>query len=371
MTQYFLKLHFDPDFAERRLAPKARNDGTVDQRDLGFVQNVVAGQVVAEWVEVPGDPKAFDPRFLSAEKNFPVGPGCRIDPSDPDKLLAAVNGYVILEKSRVVVNTTLTIDRDIDFHTGNIVFVGDVAIAGGVRSGFEVSGRNVTVKSVIEAGRVKAMGALVCEAGIKGGGRGSLHAGRSLRARFCERAELHAGKNILIDGGCMHSDVFVGEKLAVKGRLIGGEVFCGGSVYVGEQLGGGLRTSTLIQLGYPPDLMYADRVLTRRIKDVHSHLEGLRLAGSRSGEAANEAREMLAVVEKKLRIYGKQRRKLWERKVETSVFPSCRVIVPGKLGDNVEIGIGEAFMAPPEDVSNVVFRYEDGEIIMESPAVRR
>ncbi len=371
MAQYFLKLHFDPDFAERRLSPKARKDGTVDQRELGFVQNVVAGQVVAEWVEVPGDPKAFDPRFLSGEKNFPVGPGCRIDPSDPDKLLAAVNGYVALEKDRVVVHSTLVIDRDIDFHIGNIVFVGDVEIAGAVRSGFEVSGRNVTVKDVVEAGRVKAMGALVCEAGIKGGGRGSLHAGRSLRARFCESAELHAGKNILIDGGCMHSDVFVGEKLAVKGRLIGGETYCGGSLYVGEQLGGGLRTPTLIQLGYPPDLMFADRALTRRIKEIHSHLDSLRIAGSRGGEAAEEARERLAAMENKLRVYRKQRKKLWERKVETSVFSSCRVIVPGKLGDNVEIGIGEAFLVPPEDVSDVVFRYEDGEIVMESPAVRR
>ena len=33
---------------------------------------------------------------------------------------------------------TLTVGRDIDFHTGNIVAIGDVLLGGTIRSGFEV-----------------------------------------------------------------------------------------------------------------------------------------------------------------------------------------------------------------------------------------
>jgi len=371
MSRYFLKLHFDPDFAARRRSPKERGDGSVDQYDLGYAQNVVAGQVVAEWVEPDGDLRAFDPRFLRDAKEFPAGPGTRIDPSDPDKLLAAVNGHVSMKDGRIVVDHVLRVDGDIDFHTGNIVFVGDVAVSGGLLAGFELSGRNVTFKGVVEAGDVRAMGDLACEGGVKGGGRARLRAGRSLRARFCESAELRAEKNLLIDGACMHSDVFVGEKLAVKGRLVGGEIYCAGAVYVGEKLGGGIRTPTRLQLGYPPDLMHADRVLVSLIKDAHSQLEHLRLASAHTGEAGREAAERLAVIEGKRLLYRKQRSRLWERKVDVSRFPACRVIVPGTIGENVEIGIGEASIYPPEGASDVVFRYEGGEIIMESPAVRR
>ncbi len=371
MSTYFLKLHFDPDFAARKLLPKEREDGTVDQYDLGYVQNVVAGQVVAEWIEPQGDPRAYDPRFVRGEKEFPAGPGCRIDPSDPDKLLAAVNGYVALKNGRITVSHVLAIDGDIDFHTGNIVFVGDVTVGGGLRAGFELSGRNVTVRGVVEAGNIRAMGGLSCEGGVKGGGRARLQAGQSLRARFCENAELMAGKNLLVDGGAMHSDLFVGEKLAVKGRLIGGESFCAGAVYVGEQLGGGLRTPTRLQLGYPPDLMRADRGLVGRIKEIHSQAEHLRAASALPGEPGREAAEKLAVLQGKLLLFRKQRARLWDRKVDVNRFQACRVIVPGKIGDNVEIGIGEAVFFPPEGASDVVFRYEDHEIIMESPAVRR
>jgi len=47
------------------------------------------------------------------------------------------------------------------------------------------------------------------------------------------------------------------------------------------------------------------------------------------------------------------------------------VIVPGQIGANVEIGIGEAVLRAPEGARDVVFRYLDGEIVMESPALRK
>jgi len=44
---------------------------------------------------------------------------------------------------------TLTVGRDIDFHTGNIVAIGDVLVGGSIRSGFTVMGRNVTVRGPV------------------------------------------------------------------------------------------------------------------------------------------------------------------------------------------------------------------------------
>ena len=369
MQQYFLKLHFDPDSEQRRLKPRLRADGTVDQYDLGYVQNVVAGQALAEWEDASDAGEGGDPRFLHAEKVFPVGPGCVADSANPDKLLAESNGYVLFEDGRITVKRVLTLDRDVDFHTGNIIFVGDVIVNGAVHSGFEISGRNIRIRDAVEAGRVGAMGALVCDSGVKGGGKAVLKAGESVRAKFCEGAEMHAGRNILIDGGCMNSTIYAGDKLAVKGRLVGGEIVCGGSVYVGERLGGGVRTPTSLVLGYDVDLIATDRGLRRTISELSSKAAACRRDWAKHDEYSEGAARQLAGLEKKLGVYRAQRKKLWSTGRRAKDFSSCRVIVPGKVGSNVEISIGEAWMAAPEDASDVVFRYVHGEIVMESPAM--
>ncbi len=66
---YFLHHYFDPDFDYQRLKPKIREDGKVDHYNLDYVQNVIAGQVLAEWKEVDlTEVDNLDSRFVS-EKN--------------------------------------------------------------------------------------------------------------------------------------------------------------------------------------------------------------------------------------------------------------------------------------------------------------
>lgn len=369
MSTYFLKHHFDPDFETRVLTPRERADGSVNQYELGYAQNVVAGQVLAEWVLLDREPGEAERRFLFSEKRFPVGTGCAEDPADPNALVALVNGHVRYENGRISVRQTLTVNRDIDFHTGNVIFVGDLMVGGAVRSGFEVGGRNVTVREIVEAGRLRAMGTVVAEAGIKGGGRAVVRAGKSVRTKFCESAELHAGKNILIDGTSMHCALHAGERLAVKGRLIGGKVVAAGSVFVGEQLGGGPRTQTRLLLGYDPEIIHKERQLRAKVGHDHERIAKLTGLSAISDLYAEEYGLALEEARRKLAAHQAQLRRLWDKRFDVGRFSDCRVIVPGKVGSNVEISIGEAVLDAPEDVRDVVFRYQDGEIVMESPAM--
>lgn len=45
---YYLRHFFNPDFNHKKLRPETLKDGDVSQHYLGYVQNVVAGQVLAE-----------------------------------------------------------------------------------------------------------------------------------------------------------------------------------------------------------------------------------------------------------------------------------------------------------------------------------
>jgi uncharacterized protein (DUF342 family) len=368
---YILRFHFDPDFERRRLRPKNRDDGSVDQYDLGYVQNVVAGQTLAEWEKLSPEETLEKSAIVSENTTFPHGEGCRVDPSNPLRLLAINNGHVAFIDGRILVRETLSVGHDIDFHTGNIVAIGDVLVGGGVRSGFMIIGRNVTIRDTVEGARVRAMGNVLCQAGIQGGNRATLRSGKSLRAKFCEKATLHAAQNILIDGSSMHCRLFAGEKLAVKGRLVGGEVYCGEAVYVGEQLGGGGQSQTRLLLGYDPERIHKDQHLKGRVREELMEIEACQSEVTRGGDRANECGPFLERSLKRLETYKTQLLRLWSNPAAMRQFSACRVIVPGRVGANVEIGIGEALITVPEDTRDVVFRYQDGEILMEHPALRK
>ena len=368
---YRLAWYFDPDYEQRRLRPKNRDDGSVDQYDLGYVQNVVAGQALAAWEPLAPGATPAPGDVVSETPTFSHGEGCRPDPDNPLQLLAAVNGHVTCAGGKITVRDTLSIGQDIDFHTGNIVAVGDVLVGGSIRSGFLVMGRNVTVRGTVEGARVRAMRGISCLAGIQGGGRATLRAGRSLRARFCENATLHAGSNILIDGSSMHCRLFAGEKLAVKGRLVGGEVYCGEAAYVGEQLGGGGQSQTRLLLGYDPELIHRDQHLKARVGDVLMEIAACRVEMGRGGDRAEACARDLSRLERLLEAYKTHLWRLWSNPTAMRRFADCRVIVPGRIGANVEIGIGEASLTVPEGTRDAVFRYQDGEIVMEHPALRK
>lgn len=369
--RHYLKFSFDPGFDRRKLTPKLRQDGTVDLYNLGYVQNVMAGETLAEWLDADDAPPDADPRAFYAEKVFPYGLGCTPDPANPDRLVATVNGYVAFDNGRITVRRNLVVQSDVDFHTGNIVFVGDVVIEGAVRAGFEVVGRNVMVKGLVEGARIRATESVVAEAGIKGSGDAVIRAAGNLRTRFCENAELHASGNLLVDTTSMLCNLYVGGKLAVKERLVGGTVACRGSVYVGEALGGGLRTQTKVLLGYDPELISRDRNLRAKIHRVSERCIALRREAGPGGRLGKEAGAELAELEKKLASYHLLRHRLWLNRHGGEDFMVCRAIVPGEIGANVEIGIGEAVMDAPDGARDVLFRYMDGDVVMSSPAVKR
>jgi hypothetical protein len=194
-----------------------------------------------------------------------------------------------------------------------------------------VVGRNVTVKGLVEGARIRASGSVSAEAGVKGSDNAVIRAGENLRARFCENAELHAGKNLLVDGSSMLCHLYVGAKLAVKERLVGGTATCRGSIYVGEALGGGLRTQTRLLLGYDPELISKDRSLRDKIHRTTERVLLLRREAGPGGRLGRDATAELAEMERRLDGYHALRHKLWLNRHGGEDFSVCRVIEPWEM----------------------------------------
>lgn len=371
---YLLKHHFDPGFDHRRLSPRERADGGVDHYNLGYVQNVVLDQVLAEIVPLDGDevPEGTDERFLLDEPVFPAGPGTRVDKANPNHLVAVKNGYVYYdEEDRIAVKGLLNVRRDVDFNTGNVAFVGNVVVHGGVRSGFRLRAVDVRVKDTVEGAKITALGDVVCESGVKGGNEARIQAAGSIKAAFAENAALVADGNVLIEGAAMHCEIFAGHKVAVKGRVTGGEVHCLHYAYIGDRLGGGIGASTEIVAGYDPKLLYADQKLNVRIKELSEELAELREEAAKSEGHAEKLAEPMAAAEKTLASLVTRKVKIWDRIKATETLDTCRIMVQGTVKPGVEISIGPAYLKVDEELEDVRFVFKDNEIRIESPAVEK
>jgi hypothetical protein len=371
---YFLKCRFDPRFDPERLRPKRLDNGSVDHYDLGYTQNVVVGEVIAELQELSEskDNSGVNRAFVRDDKSFPAGPNTEVNPEDDSQLLAAANGLVFMdENGRITVRKKLTISKDVDFRTGNIFFVGDLVVKGAVRSGFQIRAKNLLAKELIEGAEVQSMQFLASPGGVKGNSVAFLQAGKSMKLGFAENAVLKASENVLIEKNSLHCRIYAGRKLAVKGRLIGGLCYGYQLVYVGEQLGGGMSSSTQVVVGFDPLLLYQDQQMGEQVEDVRARIQQYTRQLSKSPEVEREVRPKLEKAEKKMELLTRRKAEVWEKISAGERVHTAAVVCPGEVRPGVEISIGTAYLKVNDYLKDVRFSLKDGVIVTESPAMRK
>jgi uncharacterized protein (DUF342 family) len=270
---YYVRHHFDPDFDYNRLSPRERADGGVDHYDLGYVQNVAQGQLLAEIVDMEDAGPEMDKRFVLEYPVFPAGANTRVDPANERRLLAAVSGYVFRADGLIHVHDLLNVRRHVDFHTGNITFPGNIVVHGSVRSGFVLEARNIKVLGIIGGAELKAGGSILAHGGIKGQKKAVLTARWDIQAAFSENARITAGRNIRVDGAAMHCHCATGKNMLVGGRLQGGKTIVGRKLLVRGQLGGGMGTTTTIVLGQEPRVFLGLEKVEEELLDIDERLD--------------------------------------------------------------------------------------------------
>jgi len=381
---YYLHHYFDPDFSHINLTPAESKDGSTDVRYLGYVQNVVAGQVLAEAIDLNVAPNIkTDPRFIYKVKHLPIGPNCAPLEGNPDKIVAAANGYVFYHNGLITVKKLLNVRGNVSFHTGNIFFVGELAVHGNVHTGFAVQAGNVLVKGHIESAKVKGTGDVVCLSGIKGDNTSEIHdtpegakgaqtpipstliqAGGNIRIPFCEHVQLRARGNVIIDGSCLHSTLYVGGNLVVKGRLQGGAVYANGLIYVEGQLGSDYTVPTKIMMGYDPFDFLALQKLESQIAHFKDKLAFFERMAKRNQVMEQEYAPRIELTSMKLKIFLDKHRALWRKfAIDEEHAPKCRIVVPGKVMPGCEIGIARAFLKTSNIEYDTTFKLIGDDIV--------
>ncbi len=362
---YYLHHYFDPDFDYMNLKPKEQEDGKVDFYNLGYVQNVVRDQVIAEWRKVsPDEIEKYDERFLFKEKRFPMGRGCGVNPKNPDQLIALVNGYVYYdEEGRICVKELLNVRRNVDFHTGNIYFVNNIVVHGDIKTGFEVQGNSILVKGIVEGARVIALNSIAVEGGVKGEGRCLVRAERNIKVKYAENATLVARHSLLDEGHCLHSRVFVGKNLIIRGKAVGGKLYSQEQILIEGDLGGGMNVPTIVVLGYDPVDMYHFSSLEEKLDALNSRLTLLKVKQQKQRD--EEALLSLEIQEltNKIRILSRKIARI-SSKIKSTEFSRCKLIVRGEIYPGVEISIGPAFYKVNDFLKGTTFSFKEDEIVL-------
>jgi Predicted polymerase, most proteins contain PALM domain, HD hydrolase domain and Zn-ribbon domain len=145
-----------------------------------------------------------------------------------DKLVSLVDGRLSIESGRADVDEVLLVKGEVDFHTGHILFPGDVVIEGAVHDGFKVwSGGSIVCKSTVDAFDINAKKDLVCAQGIIGRRKGEVRVGGELKAKYAQNCRVAVRGNVHLSSALVNSKLYTLGSLEMgdKGVIMGGEVF--------------------------------------------------------------------------------------------------------------------------------------------------
>lgn len=288
--------------------PRQRQDGSVDYFDLGLVQNIEVGTVLAKKIPAtkgrPGLTVTGTEVPPRPGRDLPLlaGEGAQLQ-ADGLQVVAAETGHALLQSGRVQVSRVFAVRGHVGPSTGNIDFAGSVVVRGNIAAGYSIkASHDVEVQGGIESGSVEAGGNVVVQYGIRGGGgKGSVRAGGAVQARFVENADVHSGGDVLVRDAILHSRVRSGGRVLMTGRkasIIGGHVTARQEV-VTRVIGSSWATVTEVEVGVSPGVREEVLRLKEQLAACRQNLtraaQAVSLLGNqdKAGNLSAERREML------------------------------------------------------------------------------
>ena len=251
-------------------------DERVNFRDLHLFQNVVTDQLVA--MLLPAEKglvgrDVFGKKIVVGNggptKPIRIGKGIRFEESD-GYYFSEAPGMVHYEDNKIWLETTYSINGDVDLEVGNINFVNQVHVRGDVLADFSVqAGKGIEVDGSVTAAFLGAQEDVLLHGGILGQGKGRVRTEQNLSAKFFHEVVAEAAKDISIGKESLNSRLgALGKIMAKDAVVIGGKLVSLGSMRVGT-LGSEMGIKTEVFLG--EDFRTLNR--TEQIRTTLEHLE--------------------------------------------------------------------------------------------------
>jgi len=169
--------------------------------------------------------------------------------------VSTINGQVLLIGGKINVEPIYTVEGDVNFKTGNILFLGTVFVKGNVEDGFTVKAAgNIEVMGSVGKCVLDAEGEIIVHQGILGKSEGKVRAGSNLFAKFIENARVEVDENVLVSDGIIHSFVDANKRILCQGKrasIVGGRLRASNEIHA-KTLGSVAGTETILEVGIDP-----------------------------------------------------------------------------------------------------------------------
>ena len=268
---------------DHRAKPQILEDGRVDFKNMGFVEIVKAGDILATKTPLTKgvNGTTVTGKVIRAkdgkEAVFKFGKNVSIINGGLN-LSSDVDGTIIFDNDKISVIQMLEIKGDVGVETGNIDFQGQVIVNGNVTSGYEVSCEgDMIINGVVEGAILKSNGSITISRGVQGHDAAHITCGGQLTSNFLNSATVYC-KGDIETGAIMNSNIKSDGKITVKGKkglIVGGEITSKSDIeanIVGSEMG----IITSIKLGVDIEVIEELKALTGEVKeliDMHDKLE--------------------------------------------------------------------------------------------------
>lgn len=245
-------------------------DGRADFRAHDEITTVEKDQLIAEIpsfqsVETEGWDVTGAPLSARAVEQAELNIGDHIrreeDEDGTVRLYADESGELLYDGRNMSVHLSHAVKGNVDMHTGNVRFPGDVQVKGNVERGFfVVAGGEVHIAGTVDGALVSSGGTIQIDQGVIGAKKAVLRAKENIKAQFVEEATILAVGDIAIKNSCLRSQVKCNGTLRLvgeKGTLIGGKVYAKHGLEV-RNLGNSKGVRTAVSFGQ--DYLIADQI---------------------------------------------------------------------------------------------------------------
>ena len=269
---------------DHKLKPKEKDDGTIDFKDLGTVQEAKMDQVLCE--KIPATPGVPGTTVKNREiapvpgkdKAMPAGKNTATS-EDHNKLLATLDGHISVVSGKINILEIFVVSGDVSSQTGNIAFSGNVIVKGDVSAGFSVQAAgDLTVNGAVESAKITAGGALIIRGGFRGGENGSLDVGGNAACSFIEGGHITLKGN-LETSYIINATVKCGGPIILSGRgLIRGGHIIAREAVTANYIGGNVSASTtVIEVGSDPDMLERFKIVNKEIETYDKNMKDVEL----------------------------------------------------------------------------------------------
>lgn len=374
-------------FAESTRNPTIFEDGSFDMRDLGDIQSVAIGQVVAKKIPATQGTAGID----IFGKKLPPKPGAdfelkdtestEISADDPNLLVATKQGLLRQDGNKVVVDDvfkvkqltardghikfdgSVIVEKDIDPDM-RIEATGDVFVGGFVQSGTIICSGNLTIVG-------GTSGKKLDEADIEDDQQLTCHLkARAISVSFASSTELIAENEIIVSKQLTNcyaeaANLIMGDIDRPNGKVIGGELYLSESLITGE-IGNDSELQVSINMNREFDKVSKQALLLwQKLETIE--MQKIELATNSEYQLDHSVVKDLKLELKRLTKEQKlveHARSLLHKK-RSEIYDSLKVIAFQSIHRNVKVTLANKSLTLDERKSASTIKLVDNEILVE------